>query len=281
MLAPRPIFSVDVEDWFQVSAFDEHVSRNDWDSLESRVEANTYRILELLEREGPHSGTFFVLGWVAERFPALVRAIVDSGHELASHGYGHERITALTPTTFRTDLTRAKAVLEQASGRKVRGYRAPSFSLTDAVGWAPEILVETGHTYDSSRFPIARRGYGASGAPRQVHTIHTPSGPLREYPPAVWQLGQLRLPVAGGGWFRQFPYAITEWGLASVLAEGIPAMFYLHPWEIDAHQPRLPVPLLTRVRHYRGLDATERRLVRLLNRFSFTSVAKLDGSEGQ
>ena len=272
-LEAKAIFTLDVEDWFQVSAFDPFVRRSTWDTRESRVVANTNRIIELLA-QGGHTGTFFVLGWVAERFPGLVRSIVDAGHEIASHGYAHERVTSLTPEQFRRDITRAKSVLEDACGQQVRGYRAPSFSLTDAVPWATEILVETGHTYDSSRFPIRRSGYGAAGAPRHPHTLNTACGPLLEFPPAVWQFGPLRIPVAGGGWFRQLPLSVIEIGLQRVLDEGIPAVFYLHPWELDPGQPVVNVPLLTRVRHYRGLATAESRLKRLLTRFAFSSIAR-------
>lgn len=279
VLPARPLFSVDVEDWFQVTALEPHVARHAWDACESRVVANTERLLGLLARHGRRA-TCFVLGWVAERHPALVRAIAADGHEVASHGYGHRRIPTQSPAAFRDDVTRAKAVLEDTLGLPVTGYRAPSFSLTPEVPWAAEILVETGHRYDSSRFPIARRGYGDGAAPRAPHWVATPSGALLELPPAVWPVGGVRVPVAGGGWFRQLPLAVTRRGLAAVLAEGLPAMFYLHPWELDPGQPRLPVPWITRVRHYRGLAQAEARLEHLLRAFPFTSVAAVLPSDG-
>lgn len=271
---PVPVFTVDVEDWFQVSAFDAHVPRTQWHSYESRVERNTDRVLALMAESGAR-GTFFTLGWVAERFPALVRSITEAGHEVASHGYMHERIPTITETQFRDDVRRAKAALEDACGTAVVGYRAPSFSLTDDVPWAARILVEEGHHYDSSRFPIARRGYGSATADHRPHILQTASGPLAEYPPAVWRVGSLRVPVAGGGWFRQFPLPVITRGLAAVLRDGIPAVFYIHPWEVDPGQPRLNVNFLTRVRHYRGLSAAEARLRTLLQSQQFQSFHHL------
>ena len=270
-----PVFSVDVEDWFQVSAFERVVDRTRWDSYESRVVRNTSMLLESMARANAF-GTFFTLGWVAERFPGLVRSIVDAGHEIASHGYWHQRIPTIAESDFRADVHRAKAVLEDVSGARVIGYRAPSFSLTDDVPWAMRILVEEGYEYDSSRFPISRRGYGAANALREPHLLHTSAGPLREYPPAVWPVAGVRVPVAGGGWFRQLPLGIIQRGLDAVLREGIPAVFYIHPWEIDPDQPRLSVPLLTRIRHYRGLDRASQRLSTLLARYRFQSFAQLE-----
>lgn len=273
-LPPVPLLSVDVEDWYHVNALEPHVARDSWDARESRVAGNTERLLAQLARHG-RRGTFFVLGWVAERHPALVRAIAAAGHEVASHGFAHRRIPTQAPAAFREDVARAKAVLEQALGAPVRGYRAPSFSLTRAVPWAAEVLVETGHEYDSSRFPIARPGYGERGAPRAPHWLATPSGPLLELPPAVWAVGGVSVPVAGGGWFRQFPLAVTQRGLRAVLAEGIPAMFYLHPWEIDPGQPRVPAGAVSRFRHYTGLERCERRLERLLGEFRFGTMREV------
>lgn len=270
----RAVFTVDVEDWFQVSAFDSHVSRSEWDTLPSRVERNTDRLLQLCADTGT-VGTFFTLGWVAERYPALVRRIAEQGHEVASHGYWHQRIPTLREEAFREDVLRARSVLEDLSGAPVVGYRAPSFSLTDDVPWATRVLVETGYQYDSSRFPISRPGYGTASGQRVPHRLRTTAGDLHEYPPAVWPVAGIQLPVAGGGWFRQFPAWVIHRGLQSVLHSGQPAVFYLHPWEIDPDQPVLPVGMLTRIRHYRGLSACERRLRALLERFSFTSFQHL------
>ncbi|HEY0930672.1 MAG TPA: XrtA system polysaccharide deacetylase [Gemmatimonas sp.] len=272
-----PVFTVDVEDWFQVSAFDSHVARDQWDALPSRVERNTDRLLQLCADTGAR-GTFFTLGWVAERFPALLRRIAEQGHEVASHGYWHQRIPTISESAFREDVRRAKAVLEDASGQRVTGYRAPSFSLTDDVLWAARVLVEEGHEYDSSRFPISRSGYGSANASRDPHVLHTASGPLLEYPPAVWPVAGLQVPVAGGGWFRQFPSWLITTGLAEVLKGGQPAVFYIHPWEIDPDQPRLPVGMVTRIRHYRGLAACDRRLEVLLRRFQFRAFDDLRAS---
>lgn len=272
-----PVFSVDVEDWFQVNAFESSVSRSGWDSYESRVERNTYRLLELMSESGAH-GTFFTLGWVAERCPALLRAVVDGGHEVASHGFWHQRIPTITESDFREDVRSAKRALEDCCGQRVIGYRAPSFSLTDDVPWAARILVEEGHEYDSSRFPIRRSGYGTATGARAPHVIETAAGPLREYPPAVWEVAGVRVPVAGGGWFRQLPLPVLSRGLEAVRREGVPAVFYIHPWEIDPDQPRLPVSMLTRIRHYRGLGAAQRRLRTLLKTFPFRSFAQLEAS---
>lgn len=278
--ASVPVFTVDVEDWFQVSAFDSHVSRSEWETRESRVERNTDKLLELCQATGT-TGTFFTLGWVAERFPALVQRIVSAGHEIASHGYWHQRITTITEAEFRSDVRRAKEVLEQASGKRVLGYRAPSFSLTDSVPWAARVLVEEGYTYDSSRFPIKRKGYGTAVGAREPHFINTPAGRLAEYPPAVWPVLGVNVPVAGGGWFRQFPLWVIRRGLGAALQQGQPAVFYLHPWEVDPGQPRLEVGAVTRVRHYRGLGACAARLEKLLTTYRFQSFESFISQQEQ
>jgi polysaccharide deacetylase family protein (PEP-CTERM system associated) len=270
----RPVFTVDVEDWFQVSAFDRTISRSSWDGRESRVERNTDRMLALLDETGA-LGTFFTLGWVAQRFPQLIRRIADAGHEVASHGFWHQRIPTITEAEFREDVRTAKAVLEDAAGVAVVGYRAPSFSLTDDVLWAARVLVEEGYTYDSSRFPIARRGYGTASGRCDPHMLDTVSGPLAEYPPAVWEVLGARVPVAGGGWFRQLPLWVIQRGLGAVLRNGQPAVFYIHPWEIDPGQPRLAVGTITTIRHYRGLRVAESRLRTLLRTWRFTSFQQL------
>jgi polysaccharide deacetylase family protein (PEP-CTERM system associated) len=271
---PVPVFSVDVEDWFQVSAFDAHVDRTRWDTYESRVVSNTERLLDLMDESGGR-GTFFTLGWVAKKFPSLVRTIAERGHEVASHGFWHQRIPTISEAQFRDDVRSAKAALEDACGQRVRGYRAPSFSLTDDVLWAARVLVEEGHVYDSSRFPIARSGYGTATGRRDPHMINTPSGNLLEFPPAVWLFAGQRVPVAGGGWFRQLPLAVIKRGLGAVLADRMPAVFYIHPWEIDPGQPRMNVGMITRVRHYRGLSVAEPRLRELLNTWKFAAFDSL------
>jgi polysaccharide deacetylase family protein (PEP-CTERM system associated) len=269
-----PVFTVDVEDWFQVSAFDSCIERASWDTMASRVERNTDRLLQLCDETGT-IGTFFTLGWVADRFPQLVRRIVNAGHEIASHGYWHQRITTIGKAEFREDVRRAKAVLEDTSGISVSGYRAPSFSLTDQVPWAVEVLIEEGYAYDSSRFPISRPGYGTASGARTPHFLRSPAGTLAEYPPAVWPLAGVQIPVAGGGWFRQFPGWITRLGFQAVLDSSQPAVFYIHPWEVDPEQPRMAVNTLTRLRHYRGLAEAEDRLRHLLARWPFRSFANL------
>jgi polysaccharide deacetylase family protein (PEP-CTERM system associated) len=261
--------TIDVEDYFHVSVFEKTVDRNRWDSLESRVRANTARLLDLFDEHGVR-GTFFVLGWVAERYPELVRAIAERGHELASHGYGHRLVYDQTPEAFREDIRRAKDVIESAAAQPVRGYRAPSFSVTARSMWALDVLLEEGYTYDASIFPIRHDRYGIPDAPRWPHAIERGRGRIFEVPGSTVRIGSTNLPVAGGGYFRILPYAWTRWGIARVNAtERQPAIFYLHPWEIDPDQPRLPAGWLGRFRHYRNLQAAEPRLRRLLVDFSF------------
>jgi polysaccharide deacetylase family protein (PEP-CTERM system associated) len=267
--------SVDVEDYFQVSAFESTVSRNDWERMESRVDANTRRLLDIFDEFGVRS-TFFCLGWVAERQPALVREIVARGHELASHGQEHRLIYDQTPETFRQDIRRAKTVLEDTSGVRVYGYRAPSYSVTAQSLWALDVLAEEGYTYDSSIFPIRHDRYGIPSAPRHIHVRPVKSGELVEVPGSTVQLGSTNLPVGGGGYFRILPYWWTRWGIQRVNeAERRPAIFYLHPWEIDPAQPRIPAGRLSHFRHYRNLAQTETRLRRLLADFRFDTMAAL------
>ena len=267
--------SVDVEDYFHVSVFEATVSRSQWADMQSRVCANTERLLDMFDEFGVR-GTFFVLGWVAERYPRLVRDIVARGHEIASHGYAHRLVYDQTPDAFREDVRRAKHLLEDASGSRVGGYRAPSFSVTRRSLWALEILIEEGHWYDASIFPIRHDRYGIPRSPRHPYRIERDSGSLMEMPGSTVRLGPVNLPIAGGGYFRILPYAWTRWGIARVnRVEQQPAVFYLHPWEIDPDQPRLPASWLGRFRHYRNLDATESRLRALLADFRFDTVATL------
>jgi polysaccharide deacetylase family protein (PEP-CTERM system associated) len=267
--------SVDVEDYFHVSVFDGVVPRSDWDRMESRVCANTTRLLDLFDEFGVR-GTFFVLGWVAQRQPGLVRDIAARGHEIASHGYGHRLVYSQTRQDFREDVRRAKRLLEDTSGVAVGGYRAPSFSVTTASWWALDILLEEGHWYDASIFPIRHDRYGIPDAPRHPHRLDLNGGALMEMPGATVRVGPLNLPVAGGGYFRIFPYAWTRWGIARLnRREHLPAVFYVHPWEIDPDQPRLPAGRLGRFRHYRNLHRTEGRLRALLSDFRFGTVGSL------
>ncbi len=267
----RHIFSVDLEEYFQVHAFDGVVAREEWDIIPSRVETPTSRLLELLERTG-NRATFFTLGWIADRHPDLIRRISQAGHEIASHGYGHRRLTEMTPEEFRADLQRSRRSLESATGKPVFGYRAPTFSLVPGTEWAFDILIDEGFAYDSSLFPIRRSGYGFAGAKAEVHEIQRPGGRLLEIPMTTTVVAGVRLPAAGGGWFRQLPYGLTRSGFRRCERMGNPGMFYIHPWELDPDQPRIPVPVLQRIRHYRGLRRIESRLERLLREFSFTSV---------
>ncbi|GAC1648805.1 MAG: DUF3473 domain-containing protein [Gemmatimonadaceae bacterium] len=262
-----------MEEHFQVNAFEGIVPRGDWPRHGSRVGRNVDTLLEVLARHNALA-TFFVLGWVAARHPSLVRTIAAAGHEVASHGFWHRRITVLTPQQFREDVRDAKAAIENAAGAAVVGFRAPSFSIVPGVEWAFDVLLEEGHEYDSSIFPIHRTGYGYPGAQRGPHLVRRPSGVLREFPLATATWGPLHLPAAGGGYLRQLPFSLIQTAFRQHSAAGIPGVFYVHPWEIDPDQPRLAVPPLTRLRHYRGLSRTLSRIERLLAEFHFTSIAR-------
>lgn len=276
MAVPKPVahlFTVDVEEHFHVNAFDRLVSPSDWDRLPSRVEANVDGLLDLLARRNA-VGTFFVLGWVARKQPAIVRRIADAGHELASHSFWHRRVGTLSPADFREDVRVAKAAIEDAAGHPVFGFRAPSFSIVPGTEWAFDVLLEEGYRYDSSIFPIRRPGYGYPEAPTHAYRIRRPAGVLLEIPLATTTVAGLRLPAAGGGYLRHLPIGLIQRALREHSGRRAPAMFYIHPWEIDPEQPRLAVSFLTRVRHYRGLAKTLPRLERLLDEFRFTSVAR-------
>lgn len=257
--------TIDVEDYFQVSALAPYIPRSEWDTRECRVERNVDRILALLADQGVHA-TFFTLGWVAERYPALVRRIVAGGHELASHGHGHERASDLTEAAFTQDVVRAKALLEDIGGRPVLGYRAPSFSIAGGNLWALDVLARAGYRYSSSVYPVAHDHYGMPGAPRFAYRL--PNG-LLEVPPTTLKVGARNLPASGGGWFRFFPYALSRALIRRVNAvDGESAVFYFHPWEIDPGQPRVPgTDAKTRFRHYVNLHRTEPRLRALLRDF--------------
>jgi polysaccharide deacetylase family protein (PEP-CTERM system associated) len=243
--------------------------------MESRVHANTMRLLEIFAEFGVRS-TFFVLGWVGERHRDLVATIARQGHEIASHGYAHRLIYDQTPEGFRDDVRRAKAVLEEACGRTVAGYRAPSYSITPRSLWALDVLVEEGYEYDSSIFPIRHDRYGIPVSARQPYMIERNGLSLIEVPGSTTRLGPLNLPVAGGGYFRLLPYWWTKWGISRVnTLEQRPAIFYLHPWEIDPDQPRIQAGRLSRLRHYRNLDQTEARLRQLLTDFRFDAIDRV------
>ena len=267
--------TVDVEDYFQVSAFDQVVPRSSWHEFPSRVAANTERLLGILAERDVRA-TFFVLGWVAERWPSLVTRIAGLGHEVASHGYAHRLIYEQTPRAFRDDVRRAKDLLETAAGQRVEGYRAPSYSITSESLWALDVLIDEGYRYDASIFPIRHDRYGIPSSPRHPYVLSRDGGALVEAPGSTARLGPLNLPVAGGGYFRILPYAWTRWGIARLnQRERRPAIFYLHPWEIDPAQPRLAASALSRFRHYRNLDKTEARLRRLLSEFQFAPLRQV------
>jgi polysaccharide deacetylase family protein (PEP-CTERM system associated) len=269
-------FTVDVEDYFQVAAFETLVRPERWDDFESRVVGNTQRILNILERRQVRA-TFFVLGWVAERHPQLVRQIHERGHEIGSHGYWHRRIYTQTPDEFRCDLRRSRDVLSGIIGQPVRCYRAPTFSITAKSRWALQILVEEGFEIDSSIVPARHDRYGMPGAQRGIHRLDTPAGPLWEFPPTVARFGPYHLPAGGGGYFRLYPFRFSRYCLSHARREtGQPLMFYVHPWEIDPQQPRFHnASRLSRFRHYVNLHSTERKLDRLLQTFRFGTVGEL------
>jgi len=275
MAGIKNAMSIDVEDYFQVSAFAPHIRRADWDSLPCRVERNVDVILGLLD-EADARATFFTLGWIAERYPQVVRRIIDNGHELASHGYGHQRASDLTPAEFRDDITHAKSLLEDLGGVVIRGYRAPSFSISQKNWWAVEELENAGYVYSSSIYPVRHDHYGMPDAPRFPHRPNGESGIL-ELPPTTLPLFGRNLPAAGGGWFRLLPYAMSRWMLRRVNVQDLaPCMFYFHPWELDAGQPRQPgLSAKTRFRHYVNLHRMPGRLRQLLNDFEWDRVDRV------
>lgn len=266
--------TVDVEDYFHVSAFRHVVSVRQWASMESRVERNTHILLELLAEFGVR-GTFFVLGCVAESFPRLVRSIRDAGHELGCHSYAHRLVYELTPAEFRADTQRAMAALEDAAGAAMRLYRAPSFSITNRSAWALDVLLELGFTHDSSIFPMRHDLYGFSGVPRFPFAVRNGGGTLLEFPPPTFRLGGLNLPVTGGGYLRLLPLWWQRARLRALARQGYPTLLYLHPWEVDPDQPRLPAPWRSRFRHYTGLRRTCPRLRRLLSEFRFAPLSQV------
>ena len=265
----------DVEEYFHAEAFARVLQPEEWPTLESRVTRSTERLLDILDRERVRA-TFFILGWVAERHPALVREIASLGHEIACHGYGHRMIQHLSRGEFEHDVTRAKRALEDAVGRSVLGYRAPTFSIMRATLWSLDVLVEAGFRYDSSIFPVVHDRYGIPDAPRFPHRLKAPGGgEITEFPMSTMTILGRRLPVAGGGYFRIFPYRVTRRAIGRINGERQPAMVYLHPWEIDPEQPRIPVGPLTRFRHLVNVGKTESRLRRLLGELSFAPAAEV------
>ncbi len=266
--------TVDVEDYFHVQSFAGQVDPTDWPHFESRVERNTERLLALLAERGVRA-TFFVLGWVAQRHPALVRRIAEGGHELGSHSQWHRLVYSLTPESFREDLRQSKATLEDTAGQPVTTYRAPSWSVTRRTPWFFEILREEGILLDSSIFPIQHDVYGWPESPRFPYRIQTAAGPLDEFPASTIRLWGANLPISGGGYFRLLPGAVSRWGLKTLNQAGCPAVFYIHPWELDPQQPRLRgVPWKSRFRHYTNLHTTQTKLAALLDALPWTTLSE-------
>lgn len=267
-------FTVDVEDYFQVSGFERHVDRSTWGSYQSRVVDSTRKLLAALEWRQVR-GTFFVLGWVAHKFPSLVREIHAAGHELGSHSYWHRLVYQLSPAEFRQDLRDSRRAIEDACGVSVTAYRAPSFSITAKSLWALDILTEEGFLADSSIFPVYHDRYGIPGARKEIHDIELPSGTLCEFPPTVSPFAGRNVPAGGGGYFRLYPWQVSKHLLSKVNHQGRPFMFYVHPWEVDPDQPRLQKGgWATRFRHYVNLTSTERKLGSLLNDFQFGTMSE-------
>jgi polysaccharide deacetylase family protein (PEP-CTERM system associated) len=271
--------SFDVEDYFQVAALAEVVDRSSWETMPRRVERNTELLLEILASSNTRA-TFFVLGWVAEREPLLVRRVAAAGHEVACHGYSHRLIYEQSPAEFREETLRSKMLLEDQAQTPILGYRAASYSITRRSLWALDTLVEAGFIYDSSIFPVHHDRYGIPGAPRAPHLIQREAGQLLEFPPSTAQLAGLCLPVAGGGYFRIFPFGITRWAVRRVNDEGLPFIFYLHPWEVDPDQPRVRVGWRSRFRHYTNLHHCEARLRRLMREFQFAPAKEVLETHG-
>jgi len=273
--------TVDVEEHFQVSAFEGVVRRKDWESIPSRVEANTMRLLSLFDEAGVKA-TFFILGWIGERYPKLVRKIADRGHEIASHGYSHRLVYEQEPSEFREETVRSKQILEDSSGQPVFGYRAASFSIVRKSLWALDILAEAGFSYDSSLFPVIHDRYGIPGSPRRIHRLKTPGGlELIEVPPSTVAFGKAVVPIAGGGYLRIYPSVISRQAVAWLnRRERIPAVVYVHPWEVDPEQPRIRGSLVSRMRHYSGLRTTMGKLRDLMARHRFGPVRDVMSAQG-
>jgi polysaccharide deacetylase family protein (PEP-CTERM system associated) len=262
--------TIDFEDWYQGL----EIPYDQWDQYEDRIVAVGRRLLELLD-ETKTRATFFVLGYVAEQHPEIVREIAAAGHEIGTHGYSHTLIYQQTPELFRQELSRAVHGLEDLSGKKVLGHRAPFFSITQKSLWALEILSELGIRYDSSIFPVVNYRYGIADAPRWPYEIAVGENTLTEFPISTWQMWGRNVPIAGGAYFRIYPYALTRRALQSINRQGRPVTFYLHPWEIDPHHPRIPLPRRIALTHYFNLGATEGRLRRLLRDFKFAPMKEV------
>jgi polysaccharide deacetylase family protein (PEP-CTERM system associated) len=263
--------SVDIEDWFHVGAFEKTIRREDWDGLECRVEANTDAVLDLFAAADVKA-TFFTLGWVASRYPALMRRIVDAGHEVASHGWDHIRVFTMTSDQFAEDLMRTRKTLEDATGVKVTGYRAPSFSIDKRTPWAHQVLADAGYIYSSSVAPVVHDHYGWPEAPRFGFRPVAGSD-LIELPVTTAKFAGRTLAAGGGGFFRLLPYGFSKWAFKQVNAAGEPGIFYFHPWEIDPDQPRVPnAPMRSKIRHYTNLDVMTAKLTRIMGAFEWGRV---------
>jgi polysaccharide deacetylase family protein (PEP-CTERM system associated) len=271
----RNVLTIDVEDYYHVSAFETIVRYEQWEQYESRVEKNTYHILDVLDLYQTKA-TFFVLGWVAERCPTLIREIDQRGHEVASHGYSHKRIYTQTPAQFREETRRSRNLLEDIISQPILGYRAASYSITSKSLWALDILIEEGFLYDSSIFPIWHDLYGIPNAQRFPHVLESKSGSINEYPLSTTRIGGVNVPVGGGGYLRLFPYSFSKWAIKRLnKIETKPSIVYIHPWELDPRQPHLNVNWRSRFRHYINLHKTEGVLKSLLKDFSFGTMEEL------
>jgi polysaccharide deacetylase family protein (PEP-CTERM system associated) len=266
--------SIDVEDYFQVSAFEPYINKSKWDGIEHRVEQNTRKILTMLAANSTQA-TFFTLGWVAERYPSLVKKIVDEGHELACHGYEHIRVTEQTPEQFRLDINRSKKILEDLSGKEVIGYRAASYSINSKNLWAHDVLLEEGFKYSSSIYPVKHDLYGIPDAPRFCYKP-IKNADFLEIPISTIKIGNKNMPCGGGGFFRFYPYLFSKWAFNKINKDEQSAIFYCHPWEIDPEQPRQQgLNLKTRFRHYLNLEKMERRIACLLTDFRWDTMEKV------
>ena len=274
----KNVLTIDVEDYFQVAALANNIHVADWESLECRVEENTHKLLDMFDRAGIKS-THFILGWIADRYPNLIKEIDRRGHEVACHGYSHQLIYTQTPDIFREETIRSKKLLEDIISKPVQGYRAASYSITKKSLWALDILVEAGFIYDSSIFPVRHDNYGIPGSPTEPYLLQTPNGAsLAEYPLSTYNIFGQTIPVAGGGYFRLYPYWLSRFFYQRINSKKNPFVFYLHPWEVDPGQPRIKTNALSRFRHYNNLDKCENRLEKLLVDFDFTTM--LDGLKG-
>jgi polysaccharide deacetylase family protein (PEP-CTERM system associated) len=274
------IFTADIEEFFQVEAFSGYIKKDDWDKYPGRVEKNTERLLEIMDHYHV-KGTFFIVGWVAERNPALVKMIFREGHEISSHGYSHTMVTKMTQHEFREDIRRAKKILEDITGGGIIGYRAPTFSIVKDTTWAYEILLEEGYRYSSSVFPIKHDRYGWIDFGLRAKVVAaSEESELWEFPMSVWDLGSIKIPLGGGGYLRTYPFGVTRYLARSIIRKGRPLILYVHPWELDENHPSVNVPLLTRVRHFIGITGLDGKLKGVLNSFSFCPFKDIFESYG-